>query len=251
MRLCIAAAAIIAAILALSIFAYRDSSPALLPVSEESSISINTKDASVFISVASRSDVEVIGHHTRRLQIDSDGDDIEVSAGGRGIVEVVVPSWIRLEDITVNTVHGDIAIESVLAKTISFTSESGSMMISETSSTAISVENSTGNIILTDTTSTDSVLSNASGFIRTIGTLGNIEASTINGSIYIVPIGDGIITATTDTGNVNVIAGDRSVRWETESGAVKVYGEAVPTTGGVDSAEVSIFTEHGNITIDK
>ena len=247
----VTAAVIIAAILAISIFLSRDASPSVFPVSENTVLTINTGDASVFISVESRMDMEVIGHHTRGLQVDSSGNSITISAGGRGIVEVSVPSWIRVKSIDISTTKGDIVVESVLAEEISLSSGSGSMMITETSSATIDGESVSGNIILTDTTSKTARLNNTAGFLRAIGTLGNIDASTESGSIYIVPIGDGVIKAETNSGNVNIIAGERSLMWETAAGSAKIYGEAMPTAGGTEDAKVTVSTNTGNITIDK
>ena len=251
LSICIAAAVIIAALLAFSLI-ISDTDPVReLSINSNTAICIDAEETSLFISADERSSLLIERHPARNMQVDESGEEIHITTGGRGILEVSIPSWIRIEDLRITTTSGDVAVEDILSSKISISSESGSMMVTGTSAPSIRAESSSGNIILTDTSSESTSLQNSSGFIRGIGILGDIEAKTKSGNIYIVPIGEGNVNAEADSGDISVIAGERSISWDTEIGKVTIFGEMQPTQSDNRDATVTAQTKSGDITISK
>ena len=66
-RICIAAALLIAAILASSILLSGEASPTLMELPGTSTLTIETGEASVFISEQPRHDMAITRHHARSL----------------------------------------------------------------------------------------------------------------------------------------------------------------------------------------
>ena len=248
--ICIAAALIIAAILVISLLIADTDPQTMIPVSNLTELVIEAENTSVFISAEGRSDLLIERHPARNLHIEEDGSTIIIRTGGRGILQLSLPSWQRLASIKVSTSSGDIAMESFMSENLSISTESGSMMLTGVSSDTIRTDSRSGNMILTDTFSETTSMQNESGFIRAIGILGDVEATTENGSIYIVPIGESTLAAESVSGAISIIAGERSIGWNT-SGNTTIYGEKAAPAGGAEDADVKAISEKGSITISK
>ena len=248
---CIILAVIIAAILTISLLISETEPETVLPISETTELIVNTEMTSVFVAADDRADMLIAKHPPRKLKIERSGNRVNITTEGRGILEVSIPSWLRIENIEINTANGDIGISKTMSDNLSLSSKSGSMLITETSASAIKAISESGNIIMTDTTAETNCIHNIAGYIRAIGILGNVESETESGGIYIVPIGNGKITAESVSGNVDVISGERAINWNTESGKVRLYGEDGTQSGGSEEAEVYIHSGSGNITISK
>ena len=250
-RICIAAALLIAAILASSILLSGEASPTLMELPGTSTLTIETGEASVFISEQPRHDMEITRHHARSLQIEENDNDIHISARGPGIIEITLPSWSRLPLISIRTTSGDIVIENAMADSLLLSTESGSMMITETSIGDVEADSTSGNVIMTDTEADKTTITTKSGFIRAIGAYGDLDAESESGNIYIVPVGSGRLTTETDDGNIEIIAGERSLMWNTAEGSVTIYGEIMPSSGGEENATVTAISSGGDISIAK
>ena len=248
---CIAAIAIVAAILAASLLIAGHDTRSFISVNEDTFITIDTGVASVFVSVEDRTDMLVMSHHARNLEIEEDGDSVRITGSGRGVIEISLPSWLRIDGMDISTSGGDIVIERLMADTLSAISESGSIMATGISSGDIRTESGSGSMILTDTVAEETALVTASGNIRAIGSMGDISASSGSGSVYIVPVSEGTIHTSTDSGATTIIAGERSISWSTASGTVTVYGDEMPSSGGTDGAVVAASSVSGDIIIAK
>ncbi len=245
-------AVLIAAILSVSLLLSDTEPETILPVSENTELSVVSEGTSVFISADERSDMLITKHPSRQLDIEKEGDSISIHTKGRGILEIALPSYLRLQDIDIETTNGDIAAERTMSDTLSLLSGSGSMLVSEVSSGKITAETESGNIIMTDTTSSETEISNSTGFIRAIGVLGeNVNATAGSGAVYLVPIGTGRVSVTTESGDIDIIAGERSLYWNTETGKTDLFGEKAGNSGGTGNATVSITTCSGDIKISK
>ena len=246
---CVAILAIMA-LLGLGIIISGTDTETLIPATSSTDIIINAKDTSVFITAEERVDIFVEQHTSRNLQIDRKGETTTINAEGKGILQLSLPSWQRIESITVSTTSGDIVIDSIMTRSLDLESMTGTMMLTAISADKLMAESDSGNIILTDTYTKLTHIENGTGYIRAIGSIGDIEAEAKAGSIYIVPTGESQIEATTDSGAINIIGGERSVYWST-SGSVVIRGEEAPSSGGDDEASIKAISGRGDITISE
>lgn len=249
--ICISAAIIIAALLAFSLLITDADPQTFVPVSPSTELTIDAANTSVFISVDARQDLLIERHPSRNLRIEENGDEVIVTTKGNGILQISLPSWLRIYDIEVKTTSGDVAMERLMSENLSLITDTGSMLVTEVSSDSIKAESNRGNMIFTDTTSDTTTLFSENGYIRAIGILGDINAESTSGNVYIVPIGEGNLTAETDSGDIDIIAGERSLKWNSDSGPVRIYGDIMPTSGGEEGAQVSAYSSRGKITISK